>query len=159
MAYIPGDDPGIENPETIYSIYRDYIKHEDELINKRLMADIVFQGFLFAAYAVSIEFLRRPTTHPRIAADLKFLPFMFPVLGCVVGILVIMSIAAAQSAIEGLKKDWTDILSQIDPKMRARLPGLTGAGKKLSNNLGKAPPIGIAAVIMAAWIPVFWFAR
>jgi hypothetical protein len=159
VPYVPGDDPGIENPETIYSIYRDYIKHEDELIHRRLMSNIILQGFLFAAYGFSIEFLHRPMIDKGLLADLKLLPLVFPLIGCTVGVLALMSIVAAQNAIDGLKKDWGDIAAAIDPKIRARLPGLTGAGKKLSNTLGKVAQVGIAYVIIIAWIAVWWITR
>jgi hypothetical protein len=159
VPYVPGDDPGIENPETIYSIYRDYIKHEDELIYRRLMSNIILQGFLFAAYGFSIEFLHRPTIDKGLLSDIKFLPLVFPLVGCTVGVLALISIVAAQNAIDGLKKDWEDIGAAIDPKIRARLPGLTGAGKKLSNTLGKVAQVGIAYVIIIAWIAVWWVTR
>jgi hypothetical protein len=44
LSYVPGVEPEIDNPETIYNIYRDYIKHEDELINLRLLSNIILQG-------------------------------------------------------------------------------------------------------------------
>jgi hypothetical protein len=158
LSYVPGEEPGIENPETIYNIYRDYIKHEDELINRRLLSNIILQGFLFAAFGFSIEFLRRSTVDG-LPANLRFLPFVFPLVGCAVGVLALMSIVAAQEAIDGLKKDWEHIALAIDPRILVRLPGLTGAGQKRSNSLGKMPQVGIACVIIIAWVAVWWITR
>jgi hypothetical protein len=159
LSYVPGEEPGIDNPETIYNIYRDYIKHEDELINRRLLSNIILQGFLFTAFGFSIEFLRRSTIDNGLLANLIFLPFVFPLVGCAVGVLALMSIVAAQEAIDGLKKDWEHIASDIDPKILARLPGLTGAGQKRSNSLGKIPQVGIACVIIIAWVAVWLITR
>jgi hypothetical protein len=98
MPYEPGEDPGIESPETIYQIYRDYIKHEDELINRRSMSNIIFQGFLFAAYGFSVEFLRRPPIDKNLLAGLKFLPLILPLVGCTVGVLTLKSDQQSTSA-------------------------------------------------------------
>src|SRR5580658_8096117 len=39
----------------LYSIFRDYIKHEDDLINQRLSWFLTLQGFFFAAYALALQ--------------------------------------------------------------------------------------------------------
>ncbi len=156
MQYPPGTEIGIENPETLYSIYRDYIKHEDDLLNRRLMSNIILEGFLFAADGFSHELLHAAAFHDGLLADLKVLPMVLPFLGIAAGILAVMSIVAAQSAIEGLKKDWEDIASDMDPKVLSRLPALTGAGQKLSNGLGKVPQIGMVIVIMCGWAAIWW---
>jgi hypothetical protein len=39
----------------IYTIFREYVKHEDSLINWRLSWNFTIQGFLFAAYAVATQ--------------------------------------------------------------------------------------------------------
>ncbi len=39
----------------IYTLFRDYVKHEDSLINWRLSWNFAIQGFLFAAYAVATQ--------------------------------------------------------------------------------------------------------
>src|SRR5580658_9768416 len=38
-----------------YKLFRDYIEHEDSLINQRLLWNINIQGFLFAAYGLSVQ--------------------------------------------------------------------------------------------------------
>ncbi len=39
----------------IYEIFRDYIKHEDGLINSRLMWILTINGFLFTAYGLTLQ--------------------------------------------------------------------------------------------------------
>ena len=38
-----------------YAIFRDYLKHEDNLINNRLNWNFTIQGFLFASYTFTIQ--------------------------------------------------------------------------------------------------------
>jgi hypothetical protein len=159
LPYAPGEEPGIKNPETMYSIYRDYIKHEDDLINRRQTSNVILQVFLFAAYGFSVDYLYKPAIGKDLLGGLKLLRLIIPLVGCTVGVLALMSIVAAQSAIDGLKTDWADIAAEIDPKILARLPGLTGAGKKLSNRLGKVAQVGIACIIVLTWIALWWIAR
>src|SRR5437763_1604980 len=39
----------------LYRIFRSYIAHEDDLINQRQTWNLTIQGFLFAAYAFSLQ--------------------------------------------------------------------------------------------------------
>lgn len=39
----------------LYEVFRDYLKHEDALVNNRLTWTLTIQGFLFAAYGLSIQ--------------------------------------------------------------------------------------------------------
>ena len=41
----------------LFELYRDYVKHEDALINSRLVWNLNIQGFLFAAYGVILKSL------------------------------------------------------------------------------------------------------
>jgi hypothetical protein len=38
-----------------YKIFRDYVEHEDFLVNNRLLWNINIQGLLFAAYAIALQ--------------------------------------------------------------------------------------------------------
>jgi hypothetical protein len=44
-----------ENKLKIYDMFRDYVKHEDTLVNVRLTWVLAIQGFLFAAYGVTFS--------------------------------------------------------------------------------------------------------
>src|ERR1051325_2213045 len=51
-----GGDPCSGLPIHVhYKIFRDYIEHEDGLIDKRLLWNINIQGFLFATYGFSVQ--------------------------------------------------------------------------------------------------------
>src|SRR5262249_24622108 len=45
----------IERHLKLYSAFRDYVKHEDDLTNNRLNWNFTIQGFLFAAYSFSVQ--------------------------------------------------------------------------------------------------------
>ncbi|MGA2905059.1 MAG: hypothetical protein ABSD98_14595 [Candidatus Korobacteraceae bacterium] len=50
-----GTDALPKRHRQLYSVFRDYIKHEDDLINYRLNWNFTIQGFLFAAYSFTLQ--------------------------------------------------------------------------------------------------------
>jgi hypothetical protein len=53
---------------SLYNVYRDYMKHEDDLINQRASWHLLLQGFLFATFGVMGEWQTEGGTgflHPR----------------------------------------------------------------------------------------------
>ena len=136
----------------LYSIYRDYVKHEDELINRRLSWNLTLQGFLFAAYGVSFQVLAGPPNDAGLKQHMHYLPCVFSAVGLAVAILVLMSIMAAQDSIDGLRTAWHEPSRHIDEALREALPGLTGAGQSFANRWGKVPQVGIPIVIILAWL-------
>ncbi len=146
----------LTDAKQIYDLYRDYVKHEDELINRRLSWNLTLQGFLFAAYGVSFQVLSNTTADPAIRVHLRLLPCVFAVVGCLVATLVLMSILAAQSSIDGLKIRWRSPSSHIEDNVLEMLPELTGAGQHFANYWGKLSQVGIPNVIIIAWVGLFW---
>jgi hypothetical protein len=149
---------GFADAAQLYGVYRDYVKHEDELINRRLSWNLTLQGFLFAAYGVSVQVLSNPNSTAQLRQHLKPLPCVFPAVGGLVAVLVLLSVMAAQASIEGLKVQWRGIASQIEDGVLEMLPGLTGAGQRFANKWGKMPQAGIPAVITVAWVVLLWIA-
>ena len=58
-ALVPEPDPSLDNEDlySVYQIYRDYMKHEDDLLNQRTTWLLVIQGFLFATLGVLGEWV------------------------------------------------------------------------------------------------------
>jgi hypothetical protein len=153
------DDPpmkcGLADALQIYGAYRDYIKHEDELIHQRLSWNLTLQGFLFTAYGLTFSMLSNPGGDPTVKAHLHFIHCVFPVVGGLVALLSLLSILAAQNSLNGLREEW---LKHIDKESVEMLPGLTGAGRSFANTWGKMPQIGIPIVIVAAWCALLYVA-
>jgi hypothetical protein len=142
---------GLTEAKQIYDLYRDYVKHEDELINRRLSWNLTLQGFLFAAYGVSFQIVGSKPY-------LRLLPCVFPVVGGLVAFLVLMSILAAQEAIRGLETHWLKPLNSIEADVKEMLPELTGGSQKFAKFWGWVPQVYIPGVIMAAWVALLWIA-
>jgi hypothetical protein len=154
------ETPEISDPVELYGVYREYVKHEDELINRRQSWNLTLQGFLFAAYGVILQVATNPKSDPSVIVHFKQLVYVFPALGALVGIQVLVSIYAAQAAIGGLKKQWKTISRRINCSSRELFPELTGGSRRSANMLGKIPQLGIPGVIFIAWMVIaaltFW---
>jgi len=148
----------LEDAVRIYDLYRDYVKHEDELINRRLSWNLTLQGFLFATYGVSFQVLGNSAASDELKRHIKLLACALPVIGGSVAILALLSILAAQASIDELKIRWAYPAGHIREDVLEMLPGLTGAGRRFANRWGKIPQVGIPCVMIAAWIFLLWIA-
>ena len=117
-------DPAKQRIE-LYCVFRDYLEHEDGLINNRLNWNFTIQGFLFAAYSFSLQkiadvriALLQQTVDPnRIAPlhvfhtmfDLQFLVATLALAGAIVSALVYVSVRAARIAIHEVQDQWFEI--------------------------------------------------
>jgi hypothetical protein len=143
--------------EEVFIIFRDYVKHEDMLINQRMTWMITIQSFLIATFGFSyqkkLEIISKIFTEPK-SLEHRLSEFMltiqmynaFLVIICIVGIrmsrITFLITDAANHSIGGLEKKWeaTSKLYETD-----HLPKLTGgdgdyvkakeSGKKLSRFL------------------------
>lgn len=111
--------------EEAFSIYRDYLKHEDDLINNRLSWNFTIQGFLFAAYSFALEkiadiregLLSTAIDTRRVQAsnvlhsisDLQIFLLVLTVVGMGVSFFVYVSVRAARYAIQELEVRWRSI--------------------------------------------------
>ena len=144
--------PEIKDYFKCYELFRDYVKHEDELINKRLSWNLTLQGLLFAGYGFSLQVLNGEKSKPELVDHAKWLLVLFPVVGGLVGFLAWLSIRAAMIAIDGLNEKWKKALNHIHPESRDILPGLVGAGQDRAQRWGATAQFWIPLVIVFAWI-------
>jgi len=109
--------PAVVNqiPDVIgyYDRVRDYVKHEDDLINSRLTWSLTIHGFLFAIYGILMVKITElcvprhdnpglPASLGRVIALLFFLQAPIAAFGAVVGFLSREAIAAAHNSIQHL---------------------------------------------------------
>lgn len=120
------DDPGPAREHLeLYNLFRDYLKHEDDLINNRLNWNFTIQGFLFAAYSLSLHkiadiklaLLQNTIETSRLAYvhlfhtlfDLHLLLTALALAGINVSGFVYLSVRAARIAIHELESRWFEI--------------------------------------------------
>jgi len=142
-----------------YKIYRDYIEHEDGLINNRNVWNINIQGFLFATYGLSVQKLAEiQVTHPEVTdigigrQALEVVIFLLPVFGCVVSLHCFLGVLAAQKAIAQLADEWENEASVKYPSGSPKLPGIKGGGVLKAHKWGLTAPKWFPITCMATWI-------
>lgn len=171
----------LEKHSRLYALYRDYLKHEDDLINNRLNWNLTIQGFLFAAYSftlqtasnIKLQLLMKtgatPITHLLNARELRITMIVLAWLGVGVSGGVYVSIRAARIAIEELVTKWHELYGKeynpnptdpIRPKDNIHgpyLPGLIGGGNFQAHKLGFYAPLLVPFAFIAAWLLLIIF--
>lgn len=149
----------IYNEELVahYRIFRDYLQHEDDLINHRSTWHHTIQGLLFTALGVTLAKLD-PTADRQAAAVQKALIVLLPVLGMSISLAAFLSIRAATQALDELRNQWRGLIEVYGDEAWPTLPGLTGAGNQWAIRWGKAPAYVIPVVIGAAWLALLLIA-
>jgi len=143
-----------------YKLFRDYVEHEDGLINKRLLWTINIQGFLFLGYGYAVQKLADPPLkEPASLGNLLYvLLFVFPGLGVVVGFFCWMVIWAAVGALKNLETEWTTrALAQHQNDAASILPGLVGGGKRRYHVWGLLAPTIFPWMFIIAWVILLGF--
>jgi predicted nuclease of predicted toxin-antitoxin system len=152
-----------------YEILRDYIKHEDSLINNRLTWLLVAQGLIFSAFSSlfkPISDLLKTSTdlHENVdlaiiseieinsqIAQLKTIQCILSVLGLSISIVSFFTIWAAVLAIRELENS---TLEKNIKSSNTLLPDITAGRSSLARRyqLGKIAPFGIPIIIMLGWL-------
>jgi hypothetical protein len=126
----------LENSETIdlapviertYATYREYVVHEDELVNQRLTLLIASQSILLAAFGYVLQkmvdsmppFKDMPTGSnclllQEYQTGVIYWLVLFVISGFVLAAFSFMSILAAKNAIGALKERWEVVASRLD---------------------------------------------
>ena len=143
--------------ETTYKYVRDYIVHEDSLINFRLNWLLVIQGLLFTAYGLSIRESITNVVGFRIT-------ILF--IGIFTSILIFLSISSAVISIKNLEAFWRKqkntkgfpfITGGTDPESDEEGDKLLRPIHKIQYYLNTAffAPLFIPIIFLIAWI-ILW---
>ena len=147
----------------LYNVYRDYIKHENTLMNVRMTWFLTTQAFLFSSYALlnqkrisagAFEAVRSWEEFSGIT-DLKFkFSTVILTLICFFGYFTArrsyISVRAASLAVMALRRKWDSELAQ-DPAFSS-LPGITGGGDEKAMNEGWASTAFLPRAAMVIWV-------
>ena len=107
--------------ESTYKFVRDYVVHEDSLINFRLNWLLVIQGLLFTAYGLTIrELLKNEKTSENIQNIHEFRK-VISFVGITTCILIFLSILSAVLAIKNLEAFW-----EMRNKNQKNIENITG---------------------------------
>ncbi len=149
-ATAPDQRKDLNRLKVLYDIYRDYMKHEDDLLNQRSTWHLLIQGFLFATLGVLGEW-QTATLH----FERENLVYVLAGVGVAISLSVGISTEAANDAIEALCNRWTERIHQeFEPEVLSLLPALAGGGHKNAKARGKLPARIIPVFIALAWLAV-----
>ena len=148
----------------LYNVYRDYVKHEDTLMNVRMTWFLTTQAFLFSCYALlnqkrisagAFEVVRSWEEFSGGVTDLKFkFSTVILTLICFFGYFTArrsyISVRAASLAVMALRRKWDSELAQ-DPAFSS-LPAITGSGDEKALNEGWASTAFLPRAAMVIWV-------
>ena len=152
-----------------FTIFRNYVDHEDDLINNRLLWNINIQGFLFATYGFSLQKLAevqmKQGTEIATTKALYWLVGTLPIFGIIMSVTSYKGVQAAQIAITNLNQQWKEIVEihyRADDLMVPKLIGggcpaadQSGAQSQKAHDWGFRAPKWFPWICAAAWALLF----
>ena len=142
-----------------YEIYRDYLKHEDDLIHYRLTWGLTFHGFLFASLGLSLQKMIDPAMD-RTTGVFSFLQafavLVIPSSGIVTAWFCRRGVMAAHASIKSLEVQWDDVYREARTLGSVpTLPKLAGGGSPEAGRYGHLSSSGTIWTMLIAWSVVF----
>jgi len=148
-----------------FELLRDYLKHEDGLINHRITWNLTTQGFLFAAFGLLCPkgtdpvsgFVAKLTSFmggaPRVATEpvSAFAAKLIPFTGCAISIAATAGILAAHLSIRNLVARWKGD-EGFGPG--GWLPPLAGGGGGKAVAIGLLAGFGPVTFITSTWVAI-----
>lgn len=145
----------------LYNIYRNYVEHEDDLINNRVGWFIQLHSFLIASYGIvfaaliSTFFVQGTPLVPPIGPQGVACGLLIGIafIGSASAFSATQSITAANDAIQELNRRWKILFEQRGGGLN--LPGLTGGGHPGSTARGARFQLVLPRVLVVLWFISF----
>jgi hypothetical protein len=148
--------------DSLYRIHRDYIQHEDTLVNQRTTWLITIQAFLIATFGFSYQKLFEVAEKMNgrdtpvavdqlgpIASEYKTFLAALAIVGVVTSFAAFFSIIAARRAVGAIAKNWETVPRRGGSDY---LPGITGGGAGWNVFLGSVIAIGTPLFFASMWL-------
>jgi hypothetical protein len=157
---------GSVTPEQLYSILRDYICHEDDLIHQRTTWFTAIQNFTLVTfgyiYASKLEgtpsFWNIYPPHNTHSQYIYFLCAL-ALFGIIISLLQLLAVWAAQRSIDAIQSHWEGetIKSHFESlgtayTIELLLPAMTGGGGKRFTRHGHNLPLFLPIVCLIGWL-------
>ena len=145
------DTSGDLNRAEFYGLIRSQIDHQDELVNQRVMWQIITQAFFFSAYTSLLNAQKEAKT-PMFEAEQLLLIWLLPIAGLLAGALTYVSIIVSIKTIEHLRSLYEEFASQKPPEDNSSKWYPYIQGPPHLTKWGKLTPILMPAVFTLAWL-------
>jgi len=146
----------------LFKIFRDYLKHEGQLLNWRVTYFTATQAFFFGAYAffaqdkikngklVFVQSGNELIERLRAVDPTFFVVLAISIFGIVAARKSLGSIRAALLAIHTLKEKWHRLT--LDGSLHPELPELTGGGSKDAYAVGHSSATFLPHMAISGWV-------
>jgi hypothetical protein len=138
-----------------YEIFRDYIKHEDDLINQRSTWHLLIQGFLFATLGVLGQWQFHNDSPDQWYMERHRLVIVISLMGMLIAAFAERSILAANWAATKVRSSWDEQVRNNYGTSWMLLPDLAGGGDARAIQGGRLSAMTIPVVVGAAWLLIF----
>jgi len=129
----------------LWEVLRAKVVQEDTWIQQRVNWLLASNAFLFAALAALTRPQPEPGFHKSTVAIL--LPILIPLVGLILGILVLRGLRGADRAIEDTLDEWQSLSTAERPS--SDYPSL--ASRETAVRLGRAASQGVTTTICIVW--------
>ena len=152
----------LQQSVSMYTVYRQYLVHEDDLVHQRTTWSITIQGFLIVAFGLAFQNKVKIFEMPPVVTS-TFAPplldrqysaeiFILAILGIGVSLICLLAVLAAQRAINGLRRSWASWHRRHQGL--PDYPDLAGGGDWCATLLGHQLPVCLQAFFAGFWIIV-----
>ena len=134
-----------------YDRIRSQIEHEDELVNLRVVWQLLVQSFFFSTYATLLN-ANRETKSAIFEQQQTVLLWLVPSTALLAGLLTCVSVASSLLAIRRLRRLYESYAQERDDDDRSNrlFPPIQGSGPL--RRLGSVSPIGLPVVFIVTWL-------
>lgn len=133
-----------------YRLIRCHIEHEDELVNLRVVWQLLVQSFFFSAYAT---LLNAPQQAKKVVFEhlQDLLTWLIPVAGLLAGLLTFVSIFTALQTVRFLREQYEvyDRMEHSDASAKL-FPPIQGPPQL--RRWAQISPIGLPMLFIVAWL-------
>lgn len=118
----------------LYQLIRSQIEHEDELVNLRVVWQLLVQSFFFSAYAALLT-AKEPAKNPAFENLQQLLIWLIPVVALCAGLLTFISTFTALRSIRYLRQlyeNYDQRVQERDPSAKL-FPAIQGPSRGSSS--------------------------
>jgi len=145
------DDSGELSRAEYYQFIKQQIDHQDNLVNQRVIWQIIAQAFFFGAFA-AVTNAPKEAKGPLFEAAQGLLLWLLPLAGLITGLLAYIVIMASIKTIDYLRNSYEEYSQgKVAPDRSSRLyPHIQGPPEL--RQWAKWPPICMPIVFVVTWL-------
>jgi len=138
--------------DKLYSTLRDYLKHEDSLINWRISWNLGLQTALFAAFGLLLKKSDLGSSTLHIETFLHYGPYGLAIVGQLIGMSSFLGVIAAHRSLDALTARWNEAKNHVGEAIWLTYPPLSAAGDPFARRFGKWGALGPIIVLQTSWL-------